>query len=194
MIHNEIECKVAHIAKRNGINTGCQLKLYRNGVELQTARKIWIDFIIINNEATPYFVASFKEYNGILYDVKITDEEGTTCFYNGWKRRMAHNHYAEKHGQPLPADTIEMRRQEKLEEERYEKEKAEKAEELKAAELKMAKHRQARRIRARMNDCWFRNRPDHVESVKRMYKVSSLDELTDDNWAQIWNDYQETRN
>ena len=58
----------------------------------------------------------------------------------------------------------------------------------------MAKHRQARRIRARMWDCWFKNRPDHIESVKRMYKVSSLDELTDDNWAQIWSDYQVTRN
>ncbi len=194
MIHKEIECKVAHIAKRNGINTGCQLKLYRNGVELRTARKIWIDFIIINNEVTPYFVASYTECNGILYDVKITDEEGTICYYNGWKRRMAQTYYAEKHGEPLPADTVELRRQVELEERRYQQEKSTTWEEIRETQRKRERHQAARRIRARMWDCWFKNRPDHIESVKSTYRVSSLDELTDENWQQIWNNYQETRN
>ena len=100
-----IECRVARIATDHGRKTGCLLKLYRNGVELPTARQIWIDFVVTNDETTPYIVKSCTEINGTAYDVTITDTKGLV-FYDGWKRRMRQTDYARKHNLEVPADTI----------------------------------------------------------------------------------------
>ncbi|MBQ2498520.1 MAG: hypothetical protein II523_00765 [Bacteroidales bacterium] len=100
-----IECRVARIATDHGRKTGCLLKLYRNGVELPTARQIWIDFVVTNDETTPYIVKSCTEINGTAYDVTITDTKGMV-FYDGWKRRMRQTDYARKHNLEVPADTI----------------------------------------------------------------------------------------
>lgn len=100
-----IECRVARIATDHGRKTGCLLKLYRNGVELPTARQIWIDFVVTNDETTPYIVKSCTEINGTAYDVTITDTKGMV-FYDGWKRRMRQTDYARRHNLEVPADTI----------------------------------------------------------------------------------------
>lgn len=100
----DIEVRVAKIAYDAGRRTGCLLKLYRNGVELPTARNIWIDFVLINDENTAYRVERCTELDGTAYDVVIADEEGR-IHYDGYARRIRQTAYAQKHGQPEPADT-----------------------------------------------------------------------------------------
>ena len=105
----DIECKIVQIAFNGNVKTSGLLKLYRNGIELPTARRIWIDFVVLNDEKTPYRVDSLYERNGIAYDVVITDDKDRK-YYDGYKKRMRQTYYAEKHGLPLPADTIELER------------------------------------------------------------------------------------
>ena len=83
---NDIECRVAKIARDKGRNTGGLIKLYRNGVELPTFRNVWIDFVLINDENTRYLCSSCMEIGGKAYDVVIEDEQGHV-YYDGWKRR-----------------------------------------------------------------------------------------------------------
>ena len=191
----DIECRVARLLQDNGRVYGCQLKLYRNGVELPTARKINIDFIIVNNAETVYYVTKYTKINGKLYDVRIEDESGL-CHYDGWMKRQRQTYYAKKHGLPLPQDTIEIERQTELEKENEKKhaeELAEKEKQAKELQQKTLEHIRARHIRERLESTYFKNRPDHVEHIKWLYNVASLDELTDENWQQIWNEYQSTR-
>lgn len=104
MTCRDIEVRVAKIAYDKGRKTGCQLKLYRNGTELPTARNIWVDFVIINDENTAYRVERCTELDGTAYDVVIADDKGR-IYYDGWKKRMRQTDYAQKHGLSEPADT-----------------------------------------------------------------------------------------
>ena len=103
----EIVCKIVRVAHDRGRKTGGLLKLYRHGVEIPTARNIWINFIIINDETTPYHVDSMNLINGKAYDVVIVDGDGL-CHYNGLRKRLQQTAYAMQHGEPLPADTLEL--------------------------------------------------------------------------------------
>lgn len=102
----DVECKVAAVARdTDGRPVSGLIKLYRDGDELKTARKVWVDFVVINNADTVYHVASMTVYDGTAYDVVIVDDAGI-CHYNGYKKRMAQERYAREHGTRRPFDSI----------------------------------------------------------------------------------------
>lgn len=103
--HTDIECRIVRLSKDG--HSGL-LKLYRNGVELPTRRNVWIDFAIINNKDTHYNCAGMLEIDGKAYDVIITDDNGI-CHYNGELKRERQTFCAQKYGEPIPEDTLEIR-------------------------------------------------------------------------------------
>lgn len=114
-LNKDIECRVVQVTYNNsGHKAAGLVKLFKDGVEIPTARKIWVDFVITNDENTPYHVYTYELYNGVAYDVTISDEEGKVFYYDGHAKRLRQNKYARKHNLPLPADTIEMERQQEL--------------------------------------------------------------------------------
>ena len=114
-LNKDIECRVVQVTYNStGHKAAGLVKLLKDGVEIPTARKIWVDFVITNDENTPYHVYTYELYNGVAYDVTISDEEGKVIYYDGHAKRLRQNEYARKHNLPLPADTIEMERQQEL--------------------------------------------------------------------------------
>lgn len=196
-MYDDIECRVVQIAhSMTGGEAGGLIKLYRDGIELPTARKIWVDFVIINDKNTPYRVDSLSIHNGIAYDVVITDDKGKLCFYDGYRKRMRQTYYAEKHGLALPADTIELNRiaeeeKKKWEEEAPQREACEK--ELCEAAYQAHRHNNAMFAKKRMMERWFKDRPDRVESAKRTYNVANLDDISDREWRIMYSEYIESR-
>ena len=176
-----VECKVVKIAYDRGRKTGCLLKLYRNGVELPTARNIWIDFVIINDETTPYHVDFMYEINGKAYDVIIVDDQGTV-YYNGLRRRERQNAWALTHGQPLPADTQE------IEAYHAELRNQSKAKETERQEIE-CKRRLSGKARAITLD--YLKDPSHIEHYKKLFKVPNDTKLTEEQLLQVWNDIVE---
>jgi hypothetical protein len=177
----DIEVRVARIARDRGRKTGCLLKLYRNGAELPTARNIWVDFVLINDENTPYKVDFLYEINGKAYDVIIVDDQGTV-YYNGLRRREHQNAWALSHGQPLPADTQEI---EAYHAEQRRQSQAQVAE----RQTEAIKRRLAGKARAITLD--YLRKPSHIEYYKKLFNVPNGGRLTEEQLLQVWNDIVE---
>lgn len=193
-MYDDIECRVVQIAhSKTGGEAGGLIKLYRDGVELPTARKIWVDFVITNDKNTPYRVYSLSIHNGIAYDVVITDDKGKFCFYDGYRKRMRQTYYAEKHGLALPADTIELNRITEEEKKKWEEEAPQREAACQANRHNNAMYNNAMFSKKRMMERWFKDRPDRVEFAKRTYNVASLDDISDREWIIMYSEYIESR-
>lgn len=179
----EIECKIVRVAHDRGRKTGGLLKLYRDGVEIPTARNIWINFIIINDETTPYHVDSMNLINGKAYDVVIVDGGGL-CHYNGLRKRLQQTAYAIQHGEPLPADTQEIYD--------YNEEQRRKAEAEQKIEMPDLSHRLFGRARhwclSQLSD------PSKQELYRKKYSLRRGDKFTEEQLYDIFYELMESKN
>lgn len=162
--HKDIECRIVRRSKdgRSGL-----LKLYRDGVELPTRRNIWIDFIWINNAETKYEVAKIKEINGKAYDVIICDDKGI-IHYNGELKRQRQTWVAQKLGQPVPEDTLEIEEYCRQQREYYE---AHPIESIHISPWDKMHPRKREWIKwfIDQHPSWFNNRPASEFSNKELY-------------------------